>query len=104
MSIYCGGLFGGGQGYADICGQTRGYSGKGDLDQCHSCQKKEIDALRIDAGRYRWLRAGSTGHHLISMHLFETISDDCNPPYRAMKYGKTLDEAIDALNSSPENS
>lgn len=46
MSIYCGRLFGGGQGYSDKCGVTRGYSGKGDLDQCHDCQKKEIYTLR----------------------------------------------------------
>lgn len=46
--------------------------------------------------RYEWLRSQNVGHGEISRVLFETISDDCNPPYRSLKYGKDLDAAIDA--------
>ncbi|MNC48025.1 hypothetical protein D3C76_915910 [compost metagenome] len=55
--------------------------------------------LLKDSERYRWLRSGNTGPHTIQMHLFETISDDCNPPYRAMKCENDLDAAIDSVMS-----
>lgn len=86
MSIYCGGIFGGGQGYADICGKTRVYSGNGELDQCHSCQKKEIDALRVDAARYRWLTEGKRGDYCWNNVL--------SPDDRDL--GDDLDSCIDA--------
>lgn len=54
------------------------------------------DDVARDAGRYRWIRSQNVGHCEISRVLFETISDDCNPPYRSLKYGKDLDSAIDA--------
>ena len=49
-----------------------------------------------DAARYRWLRSQGTRAEVIDRTLYETISDDCNPPYRAMKHGADLDAAIDA--------
>lgn len=54
-----------------------------------------IERLQKDADRYRWLRSPAVGPHIINTHLFETVSDDVNPPYRTMKIDKELDEAID---------
>lgn len=52
--------------------------------------------LRDDAERYRWLRSQDVGEGTLDRLLYETISDDCNPPYRAMKHGASLDAAVDA--------
>lgn len=54
-----------------------------------------IARLQKDADRYQWLRSPAVGPHIIGTYFFETISDDCNPPYRGMKIDKDLDEAID---------
>lgn len=60
-----------------------------------AAERRNADDLR-DANRYRWIRSQTVGHCEIQRTLFETISDDCNPPYRSLKYGKDLDDAIDA--------
>lgn len=64
---------------------------RGDLKTAMEIAEKN----RADAERYRWLRSPAVGPHIISTHLFETVSDDVNPPYRTMKIDKELDEAID---------
>ena len=47
MSVYCGNMFGGGQGYADVCGKE--IYGKGTpLAQCAGCMKTEIGQLKAE--------------------------------------------------------
>lgn len=58
--------------------------------------RAEADALRKDAERYRWLRSWNVGMGELDRCIFETVHDDCNPPYRAMKYNESLDRAIDS--------
>jgi uncharacterized protein Yka (UPF0111/DUF47 family) len=66
------------------------------LQQRLTVQDQRVDELERDAARYRWLRDVSVGPHMIDRLLFQTVSDDCNPPYRDMKHGVELDVAIDA--------
>ena len=54
-----------------------------------------LEAMKRNAARYEWLRSQGTMASTIDRWLYETISDDCNPPYRAMKHGAELDAAID---------
>lgn len=57
-------------------------------------QSPEVQALRKDAERYRFMRHPDTGPaKLDSLHNW--VNDDCNPPYRELKYGDDLDAAID---------
>lgn len=58
-------------------------------------QSAQVQALRLDAERYRWLRSANVGPaRLVSLH--HTVNDDCNPPYWELKHGGELDSAIDA--------
>lgn len=57
---------------------------------------KDIESLRKNDKRYRWLRDGKISGY----KLHQTISDDCNPPYQEFKHGHELDAAIDA--ATPE--
>lgn len=52
--------------------------------------------LERDAARYRWLRDINVGPATIDRLIFQTVADDCNPPYRDMKHGVDLDAAIDS--------
>ncbi|MBW1249015.1 hypothetical protein I7860_20260 [Pseudomonas tolaasii] len=67
-----------------------------ELQQRLTAADEREEVLERDAARYRWLRDASVGPHMIDRLLFQTISDDCNPPYRDMKHGVELDTAIDA--------
>lgn len=49
-----------------------------------------------NAARYRWLRSSAVGMNRLDRILFETVNDDCNPPYRSLKHGADLDAALDA--------
>lgn len=64
---------------------------RGDLKTAMEIAERNVK----DAERYRWLRSPSVGPHTINTHLFETVSDDVNPPYRTMKIDAELDRAID---------
>ena len=66
------------------------------LQQRLTAADERADVLERDAARYRWLRDVNVGPHMIDRLLFQTVSDDCNPPYRDMKHGVDLDAAIDA--------
>ncbi|WP_426101584.1 hypothetical protein [Pseudomonas sp. PSPC3-3] len=67
-----------------------------ELQQRLTAADERVDVLERDAARYRWLRDVNVGPHMIDRLLFQTVSDDCNPPYRDMKHGVDLDAAIDA--------
>ncbi len=58
--------------------------------------RAEVERLRADAERYRWLRDIDTG----PAQIWELISDDAQPPYMTLKSGNILDAAIDAARAA----
>lgn len=75
--------------------QTAGWALE-DFDTATTQLLDERAALAKDAARYRWLRSQDIGAVYLEAILFETISDDYNPPYRSLKHTGNLDAAIDA--------
>jgi len=117
MSIYCGASFGGGQGYADVCGQEE--YGKGTpLAQCRQCMRQEIhklksenECLRKDAERYRWLKERGVSRQIVGScsqsvgsgpYIIVTLPS-CGAPSSIALTFESADYVIDAAISSPEN-
>ena len=57
-----------------------------------SIEASELERLRADAERYRWLRSGNVGHN----ELMHVVGGDDFPAYSEYRHGLDLDAAIDA--------
>ena len=54
-----------------------------------------LDWVEAHLKRYLWLRSCTVGPSMIERTLYQTVNDDCNPPYRDLMHGADLDRAID---------
>lgn len=58
-------------------------------EQALSALRAEVEALRLDAGRYRWLRDKSPDTWEVSVQIVDGVSECCLA-------SQSLDESIDA--------